>query len=65
MRRTQPLSSEEQRVDSAMRNQHRSDAERDAALTLYRMAQRASAGVRSERLERVADLLTGIPTWRP
>ena len=60
MRHTQPMNAEEQRVDSVMREQHRSHAEQDAALTLYRMAQRAERGVRSERLDRVASLLTGV-----
>lgn len=59
MRHTQPLTAEEQRVDTAMRTQGRTHAEQDAALTMYRMAQRAEQGVRAERLERVADLLTG------
>lgn len=60
MRRTQPLTADEQRVDFAMRNQHRTHAEQDLALTMYRMAQRAQQGVREERLERVATLLTGV-----
>jgi hypothetical protein len=60
MRRTQPLTADEQRIDSAMRSQRRTHEEQDAALTMYRMAQRAEQGVRCERLERVGDLLTGV-----
>lgn len=60
MRHTQPLTADEQRIDSAMRAQHRTHQEQDAALTMYRMARRAEQGVRSERFERVADLLTGV-----
>jgi hypothetical protein len=60
MRRTQPLTADEQRVDFAMRNQHRTHVDQDLALTMYRMAQRAQQGVREERLERFATLLTGV-----
>lgn len=59
MRSTQPLSVDESRIDAAMREQRRSHAEQDAALQIYRMARKAEQGVRSERLERVADLLVG------
>jgi hypothetical protein len=53
------LTADEQKVDSALRIQHRTHADQDAALTLFRLAHRASSDVRSERLERVADLLVG------
>lgn len=57
MRHTQPLTADEQRVDSAMRKQHRTHAAQDEALILFRLARRDRLDVRSERLERVADLL--------
>lgn len=60
MRNTQPLTPEEFRVDAAMRASGRKDVEQDAALTIYRMAQRATGDVRQERLQRVGDLITGI-----
>lgn len=61
MRYTQPLTADEQSVDAAMRQQHRSECEQDRALTLYRMARRASTKeAATERLDRVAELLTGV-----
>jgi hypothetical protein len=42
MRHTQPLTAEEQRIDLAMRKEHRSHAQQDAALSSYRLAQRVS-----------------------
>lgn len=58
MRHTQPLTAEEQRVDAAMRGMHRSDAQRDMALTCYRLAQRSTRD-RVRLLERTADLILG------
>lgn len=58
MRHTQPLTAEENAIDAAMRQQHRSHAEQDKALSQYRLAIRAKAD-RPEQLERVADLLLG------
>ena len=58
MRHTQPLTAEEDRVDRAMRSQHRSHAEQDRALTEFRLARLRSSD-RSDRLTRVADLLLG------
>lgn len=60
MRHTQPLTLEEERIDVAMRKQHRTHLDQDLALTMYRMAQRAQQAVRAERLEDVATLLTGV-----
>lgn len=61
MRHTQPLNAEEQRVDAAMRNQHRTHAECDEALQWYRLScAAASRALATERLEKVADLLTGM-----
>jgi len=56
MRTTQPLNTDEQRIDSAMRLQHRNHAQVDEALTLFRVARlKACAG--AAMLERCADLL--------
>lgn len=57
MRHTQPLTADEQRIDDALRSQHRSHADQDRALTLFRMAHRGPRDARVLRLERVADLL--------
>lgn len=57
MRHTQPLTADEQRIDDALRAQHRSHVDQDKALTLFRMARRGTQETRAERLERVADLL--------
>lgn len=59
MRHTQPMTAEESRVDLVMRKQHRTHAEQDAALTLFRLAHLSCLDVRSERLESVANLLLG------
>lgn len=56
MRTTHPLNADEQRIDSAMRLQHRNYAQQDEALTLFRVA-RLKECVRSAMLERCADLL--------
>ena len=56
MRHTQPLTADEERIDSALRKQHRTHADQDRALTLYRAALRFN----DERsFERVADLMLG------
>lgn len=60
MRHTQPLTLEEERIDLAMRKQHRTHQEQDLALTMYRIAQRAQRAVRAQSLEDVATLLTGV-----
>ena len=59
MRHTQPLSSDEQLVDVAIRKRGGSHSEQDRALTLYRMAQRRGDVTRYVHLERVADLVLG------
>jgi hypothetical protein len=58
VRYTQPLTADEERIDSALRLQHRSHADQDTALQLYRIAQRSDA-FRTHHLTRVADLLLG------
>lgn len=60
MRHTQPLTADEQRIDLALSKQCRSHAERDLALTRFRMALRARHQ-RSHQLEQVADLLLRKP----
>lgn len=60
MRHTSPLSAEEQRIDAALAQCHRSHAERDQALTVFRYALCTSAH-RERELERVADYLVGEP----
>lgn len=58
MRHTQPLTAGENRIDQAMRRQHRTHAAQDEALTLYRLAvQTQSIVKRSAYLERCADRL--------
>lgn len=59
MRHTQPLTAEEQRIDQAMRKEHRSHAQQDAALSAYRLAHRF-ADQRERMLERTADLMLGV-----
>lgn len=58
MRHTQPLTADEQRIDSVLRDRHRSHADQDKALTLFRLAQRESSD-RPKLLERTADILLG------
>lgn len=58
MRHTQPLTADEDRIDSALRKQHRTHAEQDEALTRYRLALVMRRDV-SRNCERVADLLLG------
>lgn len=58
MRHTQPLTTEENRVDIAMRKQHRSHAQQDAALSAFRLAHLRS-DQRESMLERTADLMLG------
>lgn len=59
MRHTQPMTSEEQRIDQAMRKEHRSHAQQDAALSAFRLAQ-LRADQRESMLERTADLMLGV-----
>lgn len=60
MRHTQPLTAEEQRIDSAIRARGGSHTHQDEALTRYRLGQRRSNDVtRHENLSRVADLMLG------
>jgi len=56
VRHTQPFTAEEQRIDQAMRKQHRSHAQQDAALSTFRLAQ-LQRDKREALLERTADLL--------
>ncbi|MET4567810.1 hypothetical protein [Rhodanobacter soli] len=58
MRHTQPMTAEEQRIDQAMRKEHRSHAQQDAALSAFRLAQLVAAQ-RAPMLERAADLMLG------
>ncbi|WP_266170765.1 hypothetical protein [Dyella subtropica] len=64
MRTTQPLNAEEQRIDTAMRERRRPQAECDAALIQFRLAElRPRKSIEhAEALERCADLLTGVRT---
>jgi hypothetical protein len=59
MRHTQPLTAEEQRIDQAMRKEHRSHAQQDAALSAYRLAH-CFTDQRERMLERTADLMLGV-----
>jgi len=52
------MTADEQRIDAAMRDQHRSHAQRDLALMSYRYAL-LHAPSRERELERVADILLG------
>ncbi|WP_158543214.1 hypothetical protein [Dyella psychrodurans] len=52
------MTADEERIDVALRKQHRSHASQDEALTRFRMAQRFT-NMRTAQLERVADLLVG------
>jgi len=58
MRHTQPMTAEEQRIDQAMRKEHRSHAQQDAALSAFRLAQ-IQPSSRPALLERTEDLLLG------
>ena len=53
------MTADESRIDAALRKQHRTHAEQDQALTMFRLAHRQPLDVRSDRLERVADILVG------
>jgi hypothetical protein len=56
VRHTQPLTADEQRIDVVMRKAHRTHADQDAALSLFRLAQ-LQRDKREVLLERTADLL--------
>jgi hypothetical protein len=60
MRQTHPLNSQEAAIDAVMRRERRTDSRCDSALNLFRLAVRFPAG-RSDRLERVADEMLGVP----
>jgi hypothetical protein len=58
MRHTQPLTADEERIDSALRKQHRTHAQQDEALTRYRLAVVLNRD-HAFNVERVADLMLG------
>ncbi|GGY20825.1 hypothetical protein GCM10008098_11850 [Rhodanobacter panaciterrae] len=53
------MTAEEQRIDQAMRKEHRSHAQQDAALSAFRLAHLRS-DKRESMLERTADLMLGV-----
>jgi hypothetical protein len=58
MRHTQPLTADEERIDAALRKQHRTHAQQDEALTRYRLAVVLDRDP-TANLGRVADLILG------
>lgn len=63
MRYTQPLNSEENAIDLALRKQYHTHAAQDEALILYRLAvQRQRVELRAPAADRLVDLMTGIPS---